>query len=261
MRRGIAVSILMVLLLAASAGADEVARNWQSVVLEDFDDGGMYQWVVRGGKFLAVEDEGSETEFAFPFAFDLVDADDVEGGVKPEALLLPESEATDNPGVLGVQASFTRRGYNFLEFIPTLGETDDEGNPIPAPITIPGRPLAIDLWAWGSNYDYYLELQVRDYRGVVHTLKVGDLGYGGWRNLETEIPNYIPRAVRFVPQRRRMDLVKIVLWTRPEETVAGFHFYLDHIKVLTDVFETPFDGEGLASPEFVSEIWGAEQRQ
>ena len=40
-----------------------------------------------------------------------------------------------------------------------------------------------------------------------------------------------------------------------------FHFYLDHIKVLTDMFETPFDGEGLASPEFVSEIWGTDQEQ
>ena len=262
MRRGIVVSILLVLLLAASVGADEVTRNWMSIVLEDFDDGGMYQWVVTGGKFLATDEpEGEAATFRFPFEYQLVDADVVDGGVAPEALILPAEEQTENPGVLGVQASFTRRGYNFLEFTPTNGEVDEDGFPIAVPITIPGRPLAIDLWAWGSNYDYYLELIVRDYRGVVHTLKVGDLGYAGWRNLDVEIPNYIPRAVRFVPNRRRMDLLKVVLWTRPEESVAGFHFYLDHIKVLTDMFETPFDGEALASPQSVSDIWGSEQPQ
>jgi hypothetical protein len=58
-----------------------------------------------------------------------------------------------------------------------------------------------------------------------------------------------------------MELVKIVLWTRPEEAVDGFHFYLDQVKVLTDVFETPFDGEGLADPDFVQQTWDAEQRQ
>ncbi len=255
MRRGIIVSILLVALLTAAVGADEATRSWESIVLEDFDDGGEYRWVVRGGKFLAVEDEETDLEYAFPFQFDIVE------GVKPDALIVSEANTPDTFGVLGVQASFTRRGYNYVEFMPVEDEDDENGNPIHRPISIPGRPLAIDLWAWGSNYSYYLEVQVRDYRGVVHTLKLGDLGYGGWKNLQVDIPNHIPRAVRFVPNRRRMDLMKIVLWTRPEESVAGFHFYLDQIKVLTDMFETPFDGEGLADPEFVQEVWGSEQRQ
>ncbi len=255
MRRGIGVSILLVLLLTAAAGADEVTRNWQSIVLEDFDDGDS-QWIVRGGKFLAVADEDGdgepENDYNYPFEYQIVD------GLWPEDMGEPESE---NPGVLGVQAAFTRRGYNYLEFVPIEDEPDEDGNPVPRAITIPGRPEAIDVWAWGSNYDYYLEIQVRDYRGIVHNLKLGNLGYAGWRNLVTDIPNYIPRAVRFVPQRRRMELVKVVLWTRPEESVAGFHFYLDQIKVLTDMFETGFDGEQLAEPDFVQEVWGTEQRQ
>ncbi len=249
MKRGMVVSILLIVLLAAAAVANEVTVNLQSIVLEDFNDGES-RWIVRGGKFLAV-DEGNG-QFDWPFRYQLVE------GVWPEAMRRPEAES---PAVLGVQASFTRRGYNYLEFIPVEDEDDEDGNPIPRPITIPGKPLAIDVWAWGSNYNYYLEAQVRDYRGVVHTLKLGDLGYAGWRNLRTEIPNYIPRAVRFIPARRQMDLVKLVLWTRPDESVAGFHFYLDQIKVLTDVFETPFDGERLAGPEFVREVWGVEQRQ
>jgi len=251
MKRGIGVSILLVLVLTAGAAADEVTRNWQSIVLEDFDDGDS-QWIVRGGKFLAVADDDGEPDYDYPFEYQIVD------GLWPEEMGQPESE---NPGVIGVQAAFTRRGYNYLEFVPIEDEPDEDGNPVPRAITIPGRPEAIDLWAWGSNYDYYLEVQVRDYRGIVHNLKLGNLGFGGWRNLVTDIPNYIPRAVRFVPQRRRMELVKVVLWTRPEESVAGFHFYLDQIKVLTDMFETGFDGEQLAEPDFVREVWGTEQRQ
>ena len=252
MRRGIVVSILLVVLLAATAVADEVTCNWQSIVLESFDDPEGSPWVVRGGKFLAVEDDTNQGQYRYPFEYQFVE------GVTPEAMDQPEAE---NPSVLGAQASFTRRGYNYLEFIPVTGETDDEGNPIPREILIPGRPLAIDLWAWGSNHAYYLEIQVRDFRGVIHNLKVGDMNYAGWKNLAVDIPNYIPRAVRTVPARRQMHLVKVVLWTRPEESVAGFHFYLDQIKVLSDMFETPFDGEGLADPEFVQEVWGTEQRQ
>jgi hypothetical protein len=162
--------------------------------------------------------------------------------------------------VIGVQASFLRPGYNYIEFIPVEQEDGADG-PIPRGIPIPGRPETVDLWAWGSNFNYYLEMQLRDYRGVIHTVKIDDIGYSGWRNLSARIPNHVPRTVRFVPQRRDLELVKIVLWTRPDESVAGFHFYMDQIKVLTDLFETPFDGEGLADPEFVQQTWNSGQRQ
>ena len=253
MRRGILVSILLVLVLAGAAVADEATTNWQAVILEDFDDGGEYRWIVDGGRFLARED--GEHDYEFPFDYQIVP------DVNPEALGRPDPDDADTPGVLGAQASFTRRGYNYLEFIPVEAEDDEDGNPVPRGIPIPGRPVTIDVWAWGSNYSYYLEVQLRDYRGVVHAVKIDDLNFGGWKNIEVRIPNYIPRAVRFVPQRRSLELVKIVLWTRPEESVGGFHFYLDQIKVLTDMFETPFDGEGLADPDFVEQTWNIEPRQ
>ena len=259
MRRGTWVSICAILLAAVLTGpaiADEVTTNFQSVILEDFDNPGdaesstSHYWVARGGKFLATSEMEPVPEYAF--------ADQYVPNIWPEAMGRPGAET---PQVFGVRAGFTRRGYNFIEFFPVEtddgGEpvTDDDGNYTPAPIEIPGRPDRIDLWAWGSNFDYYLELQIRDYRGLVHTLKVDDLNYPGWRNLQVSIPNYIPRQFQYVPQRRSMELVKIVLWTRPEESVNGFYFYLDQIKVLTDLFENPFDGEGLSSPEFIQETW------
>jgi hypothetical protein len=249
MRRGIGVSILLIVLIAGAAVANQVAVNLQSIVVEDFNDNGS-RWIARGSKFLAVD--GGQMRFDHPFVYQYVE------GVWPEAMMRP---ATDSPRVFGVQASFTRPGYNYIEFIPVEDRDDANGNPVPRPILIPGRPLAIDVWAWGSNYNYYLEAHVRDYRGIVHTIKLGDLHFAGWRNLRADIPNHIPRTVRFVPARRQMHLEKIVLWTRPRESVSGFHFYLDQIKVLTDVFENPFDGHGLADPDFVRDVWGVEQRQ
>lgn len=245
MRRGVVVSILLVLVLAGFAVADEATTNWQASILEDFDDGGSYRWIVRGGKYLAVED--GVQEFDYPFNYQIVE------DVWPEALGRPKD--ADTPGVLGVQASFTRRGYNYLEMIPVAEEDDENGDPVPVGIPIPGRPATIDLWAWGSFFDYYIEVQLRDYRGIVHTVKIDNIGFGGWKNIEARIPNYIPRSTKTVPRRRNLELVKVVLWTQPDESVAGFHFYMDQIKVLTDVFETPFDGEGLADPDFVQQTW------
>ena len=249
MRRGIGVAILLVVLLAGVAVATEVTVNLQSIILEDFD-GGSGRWIARGSKFLAVD--GGSAPHAHPFSYQFVE------GVWPEAMMRPGS---DSPRVFGVQAAFDRPGYNYIELIPVEDQDDAQGNPVPRPLLIPGRPLVIDLWAWGSNYNYYLEAQVRDYRGIIHTLKVGDLGFAGWRNLRVTIPNHIPRAVRFVPARRQMHLEKLVLWTRPGESVSGFHFYVDQIKVLTDLFENPFDGQGLANPDFVRDVWGVEPRQ
>jgi len=241
------VSMLLVLVFGGIVVADEVTTNYQAVMLEDFDNTDERVWIVRGGKFLAVEND--QYVYDYPFAYQYV------ADVRPAAL------GGDPAGysVFGVQASFTRQGYNYLEFIPVVPGTENDENPEPAPIAIPGRPERIDLWAWGSGYNYYLEMELRDYRGIVHTVRIDSLGYSGWKNIAARIPNYIPRAVRYVPERRVMSLVKIVLWTRPGENVDGFHFYLDEIKVLTDVFETGFDGEGLADPDFVQRVWGIEQ--
>lgn len=248
MRRGMVVSILLVLLLATSAGAQVVTRNWQSIVVEDFDSG--EGWYARGGKFLATADQYPDTRFPFDFRF-------VEG-VWPEQMGRPES---DPPSVFGVQGSFTRKGYNYIEIFPIEDETGPDGEVVPRTIPLPGRPIAIDLWAWGSNFRYYLEVQVRDHRGIVHAIPMGHLNFGGWQNLHVDIPNHIPRAVRYVPQRRALELVKLVLWTTPEEAVDGFYFYVDQIKVLSDMFETRFDGEGLADPEFVQQVWGVDPRR
>ena len=254
MRQG---SILLVcltvitLLCAAPVFADNATEDLQSKVIERFDaadDAGKYEyrqnhrWIVRGSKFLS----------ATNFKFDLISA-------YPQALF-PNAASTSDLKALGVQAAFDRRGYNYVEFVP-VADKDVDGKPVEQGISLPGRVKNIDLWAWGSNYNYYLELHLRDWRGEVHVLRVGDLNFRGWKNLRIEIPTSITQDVKYVPSQKGLELVKIVLWTRPEEKVDGFFFYIDHIKAITDMFESPFDGSALGDPASVEKLWASSGSQ
>jgi hypothetical protein len=111
------------------------------------------------------------------------------------------------------------------------------------------------MWAWGSNLRYYIEAYVRDYQGVVHSVRLGDIGYTGWRNLRVRIPNSIAQSKRVLPKLAALTFVKFRIWTTPTEKVDNFYIYFDHFKVLTDTFETFFDGDELADPDRVQQLW------
>jgi hypothetical protein len=119
----------------------------------------------------------------------------------------------------------------------------------------------IDMWVWSGNFAYYLEAFVRDYRGVVYTIPMGDLSFVGWKNLRINIPDNVSQSKKYLPKREGLTLVKFRIWTRPTEVVVipgteaatdpleravKFNFY--NIKVLTDTFESLFDGDTLTDP-------------
>jgi hypothetical protein len=261
MRQGSALIVclmMLTILFAAPVFADRMTEDSQSKIIERFDTPSAgsdanskyeyaqnHRWVVRGSKFIT---EG------YPKANWV--------SIKPQALPLPEGSAI---GALGVQFSFDRMGYNFLEFIPVEDKDGADGIPVPVGIPLPGRVQNLDMWWWGSNYNYYVEVQLRDWRGMVHVLRLGDINFKGWKNLKIEIPSFIPQDVKYVPNRKGLELVKIVMWTRPEEKVTGgvdeagkaipVFVYLDHIKILTDMFENPFDGSDLADADKAAKLW------
>lgn len=259
MKKGSLLVIGLVLALLASplhtlfAQTSNRTTNFESVVLESFDDPEQANWVVCGSKFINEEFlvDSNFTGCANTVRSQLVEA-------WPEALYRQPPEGV-SPRSLGVNAAFDRQGYNYLEIMPAT--ENENGELVEDPIQIPGEVQNLDLWVWGSNRNYYLELQLRDYRGIVHTLDLGNIAFRGWQNLRIEIPTSIPQEVIYVPQRQQLELVKIVLWTRPEERVDEFFVYFDNIKVFTDTFEQPFDGERLANPETVQELWNQGEGQ
>jgi hypothetical protein len=242
MKRGasLLISLAALLLFAGTSFvmADEVVQNLDSMVIENFDDPEARRWAVIGSKFIT---EGMPLVAYAP--------------AWPEAVFGRNRDNLDLK-VLGVQASFDRTGYNYLEFIPV--EEDQSGELQPAPIMLPGRVKTIDLWVWGSNYDFYMEAHVRDFNGRVHVLHLGGTKKVGWFNLRTTVPGYVPQAGGYITPGgfiKNLELVKIVLWTKPQENVSGFNIYLDQVRILTDTFVTRFDGDDLADPEKVQEIW------
>lgn len=247
MRTGrlLGLSLVAALLVPMVSFAQQQATtNYQSFVLEDFDDPAESRWVVKGGKFIS---EGyPRVSYVRTW---------------PQALYRREPEGRELRA-LGVQAAFDRQGYNFLEFIPS--EENEDGEMVPRGIPIPGRVRYMDMWVWGSNFDYYMEVHLKDYRGMVHVLNLGDINHTGWRNLRIQIPHWIPQDARYIAELRAgqftsdlrgLELVKLVLWTRPQERVNGFFVYLDEIQVQTDMFRQPFDGEDLREPDYVQQLW------
>ena len=235
------VCLLMLLLLLTPTllVADEKTLNLESRILETFDpDTRTTDWLIRGSKFIT---EGFPKK-AYAQTW-------------PEALFGANREERDLE-VLGAHFKFNRQGYNNIEFIPV--KEGEDGEPVHNPISIPGRVQQLDFWVWGSDFDYYMEVHLRDFRGVVYTLNMGSLNFVGWKNLRTDIPSYIPQTQDYAPYLAGLQLEKIVLWTNPTERVHNCYVYIDQIKVLTDIFISRFDGDTLAQPEQVQEIWESE---
>lgn len=253
MRQGSVLLVCLMMLTILSVApvfADRSTEDSQSKIIERFD-------APSSGT-----DANSKYEYPQNNRWDVIGSKFITQGfpkkswvnTRPLALPLPDGSTI---GSLGVQASFDRVGYNFLEFIPVEDKDGPDGKPVLKGISLPGRVKSLDMWWWGSNFNYYVDIHIRDWRGMVHVLKLGDLNFKGWKNLKVEIPGGIPQDVQYVPARKGLELVKIVLWTRPEEKVDGFYVYLDHIKILTDMFENPFDGSDLADPEKVGKLWAS----
>jgi hypothetical protein len=241
-RIGATLSILLLLSLAVSIQAEVKPIVLEMSTLDNFDDPNAQQWAVYGSKFSNVD----YPQVSYVKAY-------------PEALYGRYYAGVDKLQALGVHAKWDRKGYNYFELVPVTKGSD--GKLTPKPIAIPGRVSRLDMWIWGGNFNYYVEVHLMDFRGVPHTLYLGDLSFQGWRNLSVDIPSYIPQFVRWIPQERPLTLTKIVVWTRPAERVDDFYVYFDELKVLTDVAENRFDGDQLAQPAYLQQAWKDAKKQ
>jgi hypothetical protein len=100
-----------------------------------------------------------------------------------------------------------------------------------------------------------MDAYVRDYQGIVHVIRMGDLSYKGWKNLRVAVPTHIRQSKRILPNYAGLQFVKFRIWSRPNEVLGDFYVYLDQFKVLSDTFESLYDGDELADPDRVQELW------
>ena len=241
-KAGLLAAVFFFWVAVLAAGETQRAVVFQTLTIEGFDDPETSHWIVRGSKFATAGFPRKQFVNAYPTA--------VFGKNHPDG---------DNLNSLGIYGKFDRKGYNYIEIIPA--RVQQTGCLTPEPLPIPGQVTRIDVWAWGSNYDYYMEIHLQDHRGVTHNLFLGTLNYVGWQNLSVSVPGSIPQEADHVPRQRSLLITKLVLWTRPHENVDGFYFYIDELKVLTDIFKYNFDGDLLVTPQTIGEVWESSETE
>jgi hypothetical protein len=243
---------IMLLLNIHALVSDENTSNLQSVVLEDFelDENGKPKryWIAvpdRFGKEGGVDSGKSLQQLGWINSW-------------PEAYFGKEGvfDAGDGPKEyktsLAAKVAFVRPGYNYVDLFPV---SEQDGQYIRTPIPFMGRVIQVDLWIWGANYKYEMEMVVKDYRNVEHRLPIGSIAHVGWKNFTVTIPTYIPQAAPYIPKLKQLRLIKLVIYTTPKEKVTGAYVYIDHIKYLSDIFETKYDGYNLGDMEAADKLW------
>jgi hypothetical protein len=238
--------ILLVYAVVIPGYSDESTVNSEAFVIESFDGSTAHEWTIGG--------RTSSYEYSWQAAPSKFSTDgyprlnSVPGW--PQALFGFNRQGIDYK-VLGILGNFMRVGYNWIDIYPVSPGGEGAAFEIP----LPGRVQYLDMWIWGSNFNFYVDAYVRDYQGIVHVLRMGDLSYQGWKNLRVSVPPGIKQSKRVLPHLTGLRFVKFRISTRPNELLGDFYVYLDQFKVLSDTFESFYDGDELADPDHVQEIW------
>jgi len=246
--------------------------NFESRILETFDntENSLYVWHKDASRFAVGKDAADKDNKAFAGL-------GLESGDFFPKLdyfeIWPQVLFRNNPDKkelrsLGIWGKFKRMGFNWIDIYPTLKSEGDNASPYEIPI--PGRVRYIDMWVWGMGLNFNIEVYLRDQQGVVHTIYLGSLDYQGWRNLKAVVPVTVPQRRRILIDPRTSNIlnanernsvylkfVKFRIWTTPREAVGDFYVYLDQFKVLTDIFETLYDGDDMTNPDWIREHWGS----
>lgn len=235
------VTLLCLFLILAGSATALIAQGTGSVdftlTLENFDEGSRTrEWKVQGSRYASQDYPKMAYAEVYPVAMRNT----------------VEDESTQR--VLGVNSEFDRIGYNYFEIIPVDKTTQEY-----SPIYFEGVVESLDLWVWGANYIYTLEVCLMDYNGIVHRLKVCDLDFIGWQYKKVSVPHTIPQLVRQIPHARPLRLTKFIVTSSKQERVDNFYIYLDFIRYLTNQVHDQFDGDELVRPDTIEEIWGSKQ--
>jgi hypothetical protein len=246
--------VVLACVIVLPAIGDEQTVDLASIILESFNGDTVHEWsdgrhprryefswALQGSKFATKSKDSNGNEVVYPQS----------AYVKAWPMAVFGFNRDDLKS-FGIRGRFDRQGYNWIDVYPVTGEGD---NAQPFETPIPGRLRYFDLWVWSANMDLYIDAMIRDYQGIVHTIHFGTLAFTGWKNMRALIPSTIRQNKRSMPTHAKIQFVKFRIWTQPLERVGDFYIYFKQLKALTDNFDTMFDGDQLADPDIIPELW------
>jgi hypothetical protein len=223
---GVFLSVLLLFVCCVPAFSQPSSKSVETFVMDNFDKGQDWTWTVRSSRFVA---EGYPKTGLF---------DGIPAPLKPL-----RHEGDPDPKVFGIKTAYNRKGDNWFELYPAKNDK-------PYEIPFVGVVSQIDFWVWGANYQYYLDVLVRDAEGRVHTLPTGSLAFKGWRNVIVNIPGWICQSSKLRSGPKNMTFVGFRVRSDPDESVDDFMIYFDQIKYATNSLEPVFDGFELQNTDF-----------
>lgn len=196
----------------------------------------------------------------------------LDGGYPRDVKYLDYNANKKDLKVLGVKFKFTYPGNNEVTIRPPredkfkvkrprgfVSENDFNSqdqkkgpNDRPAPVVneiygleFPGVAKSVSVWVCGRGNDYDLESWIEDYKGDTHVLKMGNLGFVGWRPMTAKVPEYVPQFTDTYPATRTAVFKQFKIRSNPRSTGDTVVLFFDELRILTDAFEVHFDGADL----------------
>lgn len=239
MKRGLKVFVCLAcfFVMGLPVFSQPSSKSIETVVMESFDSAGSqnylfdgktysWDWAVNSSRFVA---EG------FP-KYGYYD------GI-PNSLKQLNKGKEGEPKVFGVKTAFNRKGDNWFEVYPTA-----DGKPYNIPFI--GNVSHIDFWVWGANYNYFLEVLLRDATGRVHVLQAGSLAFSGWKNIVVTIPGWLQQHSHLRSGPETMSFVGFRIRSDAEEYVDDYVVFFDQIKYTTNPLSFIYDGYEMRDVDF-----------
>lgn len=149
------------------------------------------------------------------------------GEVVPHQIELNDENGIkhEDKHVLGVKTYFMDRGFDRVEVYP------------PNEYIIRGKAKEIKFWALGRKFRHTLYVKLRDFRGRIHKIKVGRMDFWGWREMSVVIPGWLPQSASYAMLDKNLHFVSFFVESDLYEAPGTFYFYLDNLRVITDLSE------------------------
>ncbi len=213
------------------------SRSIETFVMDDFDSAGSQNYMYNGKQYSWDWEVGSSRFIAEGYP-----KSGYFEGVPNSLKQLHKGEDKEFK-VFGVKTAFKRKGDNWFEVYPTA---DGKAYEIP----FIGIVSQMDFWVWGSGYNYYLEVMVRDALGTVKVLPAGSLAFHGWRNVIINIPGWIQQSSHLRSGPENLTFVGFRIRSDAEEYVDNFVIYFDQIKYTSNSLSLIYDGYELNEVDF-----------